>query len=269
MKTLFESLKIGFIVIDTLEDGFLNIDMFNSPKKYLAIVDKYSNQFKEDSIKNFGEWMKNNPTRRNISAETEFSVNISLRGVEDNKLLDDVIREMNRIGVVDFDFEPDFSIKYAGNKERARYLNYGENYYKKTLSIYCSTYKQFKDDKCNVQIEVKETAPVFKESKSDNSYNKLPAKDIDVVRKKLYGCIKGFNYEVYKEETTLKDSRKPNLPKYRVILEAQYDNTKLKKMLDDIKSDRYLQRYANSMDSISREISKYYGSKRSGDYSGD
>lgn len=235
-------------------------DIFSARDKYLVLVDIYKEDFEKAATEAFGEWMKENPTKRNVTAQAELNVGINLHN-HDN-LFEDILKEMSRIGVVDNEFE---DRRYFDKDDP----DFGTTRYSLKYIIKCPTYKQFRDGNYKTEEIVYDEPAVFLKSKYGNGYNNFSADDMTILRQKLYDCIKSIEYEVYKSVYTNSDSRRPSLPKFSIILTAQYDKSKLKKLWQEITNDKRLQDYADSHDAIGKGIADYYASKGPGEYTGD
>jgi len=261
MKTLFESLRGRYMTHTSIDKGpFSCNDIFSARDKYIALVDKYKDDFKKDAVEAFGEWMKENPTKRNVTAQAELNVGINI--YSQDKLFLDIIKEMSRIGVIDNEFE---DRRYFDKNE----LYLGATRYSLKYVLSCPTYKQFRDGNYKAEDRIYDEPMVFSKSRYGNGYNDFPADDMTILRQKLYDCIKGVDFEVYKSIYNTPDKNRPSLPKYSIVLTAQYDKSKLKKLWQEITNDKRLQNYADRHEAIGRGIAAYYASKGPGEYVGD
>jgi hypothetical protein len=263
MKSLFESIISKDRIYTELEKNNIKTDLFNAQSKWMGLVDKYIETFKKDSYDEFKKWLKEHPTRRNISAESSFSVGVVL--YEESRLYDELCKEMHDVGVLQNEF--DNPKNYFGDREENQL---GETYYLYRYNLSAPTYKQFTEGKYKEsEYFDKNITPHFEDSRVWNGYNNLSADDQTILRKKMYDCIKGFEAIVYKIDYKYSSDRHPILPQYRVVMKAIFDKKKLKDLLVEIRSDKRLQRYAQVMKDVRKGISDYYASKGPGDYTGD
>lgn len=102
-----------------------------------------------------------------------------------------------------------------------------------------------------------------------NGYNSLPAKIITEYRGELLKLFsKKAEVRVTKFEKKHKSSYEANVD-YYVVIRPVIDESKIKKLEEMILGNEELMRYRDSLRAMSRGISNYYDSKRSGDYTGD
>jgi uncharacterized metal-binding protein len=102
-----------------------------------------------------------------------------------------------------------------------------------------------------------------------NGYNSLPAKIINEYRGELLKLFsKKAEVRVTKFEKKHKASHEANVD-YYVVIRPVIDESKIKKLEDMILGNEELMIYRDSLRAASRDISNYYDSKRSGDYTGD
>lgn len=107
-----------------------------------------------------------------------------------------------------------------------------------------------------------------------NGYNNLPGEIIEEYRDKFMDCITGSVIVVRKDQVRSWKA-KANVPRYEVVYNAVYDKTKANALIDEIQEklqsedNGSLGRYAKHLAVTNGAISKYYSSKRSGDYTGD
>ena len=221
------------------------------------VVDVIDDQVKSLVVDAVGQWYDDNQRRRNIEVIT--SVNVMVDYSEQSSLWNDVASELKRIGVVGM-------IKELAGSPKNWYD--WDNVGSKRLTLTTSTYKQFKEGKYKFDLKslseqnIQPTDRIY-----GNAYNNLPVEDCKILIERFYDCMKDLNCEIVLE----KDTNSSGLPSYtvRVKLGVVYDNTKLKKLLNDITNDARLQQFARSMDAMSRGIANYYASKKPGDYTGD
>ena len=246
-------------LIDTIVLKGKNMFNVRNDSKFKEIYDKYSSSLLDESRKIFGEWFKSNPNKRNVSSSSTIEI---CRSVEcDDKIFADVVDELHRIGVIDDEL---INITFKSN-------DYDDRIFETTTyNFKCPTYKQFRD---GIFVE-EHNSRTFKEfifvnSRYDNGYNHFPAKDIDILRRGLYDCVKDIKVDVFKYLPTNTSSKYPLLPKYRIVMRTIFDESKLKKFYEELKSDRRLQRFAEVHDAVGKGINNYYASKGPGDYVGD
>lgn len=263
MRTLFESIISRDKTYTELERTTIKTDLFHARPKWMALVDKYKEQFKEEVVKGVGEWMKEHPTKRNVSAGSDFTVGVSL--FEESPLFDELYREMSNIGLIYSEFVNP-KVYYGRRSE----VELGEPYYTLRYDVSAPTYKQFKEDNYKVVEKVtKDVSPIFTPSRYGNGYNNLPADDMTILRQKMYDCVKGFEVVVYKVEYKYESDHTPLLPNYHIVVTALFDRKKMKDLLTELRADKRLQHFADVMDEVGKGIADYYASKGPGDYVGD
>lgn len=230
-----------------------------SNKVYNELDSFIDDKAKELILKRVSDWYKDNPNRRNIKITTNVNCYLFLNNGND-KLLDEVIKELQRIGVNgkgdEFDIFDDKRAWVGGSQVASA-----------SIKFTTATYKQFKegiykyDKSFNNDCVVKfETIPY------GNGYNELPADDINILRKKLYDCTDDTTCEIVTRPVR---PNGPDIPAFIIYLKAVFNKNKLKSLLNELKSDRRLQNYAERLENIDRGIRAYYASKKSGDYTGD
>ena len=226
-------------------------------RKIDEIVEDFLNgQGKDDTVKAVGRWFEKNQNRRNVKTGTYCGVVLYIADLE-NKLLMDVINELERIGVSNMggEFSP-----------VSKWSTGGVNCGRVDIKFSVATYKQFREKNYNYQVLRYLDPMTFKKCSYGNGYNDLPAEDMNVLRQKLYDCMTTTTCEVL----AFPPSRNViEIPEYRVVLTAQYDKRKLKELLNFLKNDKRYQNFADRMDDMSRGIEAYYASKRPGEYVGD
>ena len=104
-----------------------------------------------------------------------------------------------------------------------------------------------------------------------NGYNNLPAKIITEYRGEL---LKLFSKKAEVRVTKFDREKKYKSPyganiDYYVVIRPVIDESKIKKLEEMILNNEELMSYRDSLRAMSRGISNYYDSKRSGDYTGD
>ena len=229
------------------------------------VKDLAEGEVKDAVVKAIDNWYQQNSTRRNISARTYISTFLFINDKKD-KLLNEVINEIERIGVSggdvnEFDFIDDYpSWSLAGRKCGVAEIDF-----------FASTLKQFKEGNYKYNISKLDVGAGFISNSHGNGYNGLPVDDMNVIRRKLYDCMIDTKCTVLQYSNPRGDSKYASsvMPEFRVVLSAVYNKSKLKSLLNELKSDRRLQVFADKMDVVSKGIRDYYASKRPGEYVGD
>lgn len=111
--------------------------------------------------------------------------------------------------------------------------------------------------------------PISDESKYGNGYNRLPASIINEYRKELFSVFaKKVDVKVTKYERVHKQPYEANTD-YIIIIRPIIDESKIKKLEEKILNNSELMEYRNLLNNTRDAISRYYDSKKSGDYTGD
>lgn len=239
----------------------LKLTPLNLSNKVYTTIDEFIDSKAKDLIlQRVKEWFEKNPNRRNIKSITIANCYFVLNNGED-KLLGEVINEIRRIGVNGVSGEFDvFDEKHLG-------WAIGQFIGSANITFSTATYKQFKEGNFKYDKSYKGDCVVkFQKTTYGNGYNELPADDMNIIRTKLYDCMEDTTCEIIASPTR---SNGPDIPKFTVYLKAVFNKNKLKSLLNELKSDRRLQNYAERLENIDRGIRAYYASKKSGDYTGD
>lgn len=111
--------------------------------------------------------------------------------------------------------------------------------------------------------------PISDESKYGNGYNHLPASIVTEYRKELFGVFaKKVDVRVTKYERVHRSLYDANVD-YIIVIRPVIDESKIKKLEEKILNNSELMEYRDSLTNTRDAISRYYDSKRSGDYTGD
>jgi len=259
-----------------------------NPTSFKCPIDKIGNkasdiarQFIEGDVKDkcfdlFKQWYSEHSTRRNIQVRSVFGIFLCM-GDKKDKLISDVLEEIDRIGVYSKNFGS-FDSWDGPEKTNSSAMAPGSCHGLFEVVLKTATFKQLKDEKYIFKISPIGNYPslAFVQSTEGNGYNKLPAETATIIRRKLYDCIIDSKYQIIEFESNeikkdMKDNFNPTglMPNYKMIITPVYDKSKLKKFLEELRTNKEWQEYAAEMDRVSKGIRSYYADKRSGDYVGD
>ena len=246
------------VIIPTKELGVTPLQ--SAVKIDNVVKDFIDNYAKSEVVDLINQWFKDNPQRRNIKCGALIDATFYLTD-DKNKLLNEVITELNRIGVFgepgEFDvYDP------KSNFEKGTHIG------RSTMQFAISTAKQFKEGNYTYKEYISNSKIYFKDSSYGNGYNNLPVTDINILRRKLYDCMTNTSYEIISVPSHNFNGGL-NLPHFEIILHAVYDKRKLKNLLNDLRNDKRLQNFAGVLDNSIKGIKAYYASKHSGAYTGD
>ena len=261
MRTLFESLG------KHRGDAELVAEFDIKTPSNLIDTEALFNTYAKETVQNklvecLKKWFDANPRRRNISMRALIAQTWFL-GPNDKTFID-VAEEMQRIGVMDIDL---YELK---NKERGIGGFYG--FVDGAMTVSCGTSKQYKEGAYNIKTVGIRSFDISKKTRYSNAYNHLSAEDQNIILEKLAQCRTGVKCKIELIEYPVDYTKSLCDPiRVGIVFECVYDNSKLKKLLKELKEDKRLQRFADSMDSVSKGIQDYYAEKRSrGDrYVGD
>lgn len=258
MKRLFEYLnnREQVVLVPTHK---LSVNPSKSAGKLDALIKQLiDDKFKGIMLDSTTKWFDENPRRRNIAVVGNVIVGVNYNDPS-NKLLPEVTNELSRIGVMGL------------TRELNTRADYTDNIIRKVVTLSVGSQKQLKDG--NYKITVKDQFSGcnkeigFADSVHINGYNDFPAADSRILGERFYDCMKDLECRVVADDG-MTGTYQPT-PVMTIELTVLYDNSKLKKLLNDLKNDKRLQDYARRMDAMSRGLRNYYDSVPSGGYTGD
>lgn len=258
MKNLFEYInpKESKVVIPkyNLKTVPIKSDIYN------IVFDFLNNDTKEYLLKKVEEWYEDNKRRKTATAYVTCQA-IFYANDSKNKLLMEVINEIESIGVSDISGEFNLPTKWVDGGANCGVM-------KSVLSS--PSYTSFKSDEYNYRVTGSLKSIHFDKSIHANGNNGLSADDMNIIRQKLYDCMIDTTCEIVEKPSYSPSYSKNDLSiNYVAYFTAQYDNRKLKKLLDELKNDRRLQNFAKIANDMRKGIDDYYASKKPGDYVGD
>ena len=232
------------------------------------------NEIKDKCIDILKDWYSKHPTARKVGVGSSLSIFVCL-GNDKDRLLSDVLGEIERIGVRPIEIG-EFDSWNDSTKTNSRAYSPGVCKGSYIINLDVPTYKQFKEDKYTFKVSPYgnyNKSIAFEPNKEGNGYNELSAETATIIRRKLYDCIVDSNYQIIEFEPPkeMKDDKYPNafIPQYKMMIAPVYNKSKLKSLLEELRSNREWQNFAAKMDRVSKGIRSYYASKRPGDYVGD